>query len=77
MAAALQLAQLATLNPSSPYERYLPGKPDPGDTIQVKFSPNVVRLEIAGPGLPEIAFFDLPGGKLFPISTSCTSVLTA
>lgn len=61
VASALKLAQLATLNPSSPYEIYLPGKVDPGDTMQVKFSPNVVRLDISGPGLPNISFYDLPG----------------
>ncbi|MCJ1463834.1 hypothetical protein MMC07_002443 [Pseudocyphellaria aurata] len=59
--AALRLAQLATLNPSSPYDKYLPGKADPGDSMQVKFSPNVVRLDISGPGLPNMSFYDLPG----------------
>lgn len=61
VASVLTLAQLATLNPSSPWEKYLPGKPDPGDTMQVKFSPNVVRLDISGPGLPNLSFYDLPG----------------
>lgn len=61
VASALKLAQLATLNPSSPYDKYLPGKDDPGDTMQVKFSPNVVRLDISGPGLPNMSFYDLPG----------------
>lgn len=61
VASVLQLAQLATLNPSSPYEKYLPGKADPGDSMQVKFSPNVVRLDISGPLLPTISFTDLPG----------------
>lgn len=27
----------------------------------MKFSPNVVRLEISGPGLPNLSFYDLPG----------------
>lgn len=57
----LYLAQLATLNPGSPYERYLPGNPKPKDERQVKFSPNVVRLDISGPGLPNLSFTDLPG----------------
>lgn len=43
---ALKLAQLATLNPSSPYEVFMPGQADPGDSKQVKFSPNIVRLEV-------------------------------
>ena len=29
--------------------------------MQVKFSPNIVRLDINGPGLPNLAFYDLPG----------------
>ena len=61
MAAVLKLAQLATLNPGKNHERYLPGKADPGSDIQVKFSPNVVRLDISGPGLPNMSFYDLPG----------------
>ena len=28
---------------------------------QVKFSPNVIRLEISGPFLPNLSFYDLPG----------------
>ena len=42
----LRLAQLATLNPSSPPDIYLPGRDDPGDRKQVQFSPNVVQLEV-------------------------------
>lgn len=57
----LYLAQLATLNPGSPYENYMPGKPKPKDDHQVKFSPNVVRLDISGPELPNLSFYDLPG----------------
>lgn len=57
----LYLAQLATLNPGSPYEKYLPGNTQPKDEHQVKFSPNVVGLDISGPGLPNLSFFDLPG----------------
>ena len=58
---ALYLAQLATLNPSAAYENYMPGKGNPGAKLQVKFSPNVVRLDISGPGLPNLSFYDLPG----------------
>ena len=40
-------AQLAVLNPGQPYQRY---KPNPSATLptemQVKFSPNVVRLDV-------------------------------
>ena len=57
----LRLAQLATLNPSQPYQSYLPGVVDPGTAIQVEFSPNVIRLDISGPALPNMSFYDLPG----------------
>ncbi|CAK48306.1 uncharacterized protein An11g02390 [Aspergillus niger] len=33
---------------------------DPG-YCQVKFSPNVVRLDITAPGFPSLSFYDLPG----------------
>ena len=58
----LRLAQLATLNPGSPYTLYKPGTvPAASEALQVKFSPNIVRLDISGPGLPNLAFHDLPG----------------
>ena len=58
---AIHLAQLAILNPGSSFEKYLPGGLAPKEDYQVKFSPNVVRLHISGPGLPNLAFYDLPG----------------
>ena len=76
----LRLAQLATLNPGSSPEKYSPSKEDPTipDDMEVKFSPNVVRVEVGlpaitydypevnqlqirGPGLSDLAFYDLPG----------------
>lgn len=57
----LRQAQLATLNPSQPYENYLPGSAGPELEIQVEFSPNIIRLDISGPGLPNMSFYDLPG----------------
>lgn len=57
----IHLAQLATLNPGSPWERYLPSNPNPNEQQQVKFSPNVIRLDISGPELPNLSFTDLPG----------------
>lgn len=57
---ALERAQLAILNPSSSYEKYKPGNPIIR-TNQVKFSPNIIRLNISGPGLPNLSFYDLPG----------------
>lgn len=61
VAPTLKLAQLATLNPGSPYTKFLPGRADSGNTMQVKFSPNVIRLDISGPGLPNMSLYDLPG----------------
>ncbi|KAI9773011.1 MAG: hypothetical protein M1835_006215 [Candelina submexicana] len=59
---ALFWAQLATLNPGNNPELYKPGcNENTSPSFQVKFSPNVVRLDIAGPGLPNLSFFDLPG----------------
>lgn len=57
----LRLAQLATLNPSQPYENYLPDSANPDFGFQVEFSPNIIRLDISGPGLPNMSFYDLPG----------------
>ena len=58
----LRWAQLATLNPGNDYELYKPGNNHAtSDTIQVKFSPNIVRIDISGPALPNLSFYDLPG----------------
>ena len=59
----LYLAQLATLNPKDPYEAYAyaPGMPKPREEYQVKFSPNIIRLDISGRDLPNLSFYDLPG----------------
>lgn len=63
VANAIYLAQLATLNPRNNYEKYLPGNSQRKEEQdhQVKFSPNVVRLHISGPNLPNLSFYDLPG----------------
>lgn len=60
----LYLAQLAVLNPRNRYEdhAYVPGmEMNITQEPQVKFSPNVVRLDISGRDLPNLSFFDLPG----------------
>lgn len=74
---ALIRAQLAVLNPSRNWREFVPDyplpypspnsfgggfkvPPSPGD-FQVKFSPNVVCMDITGPDLPNLAFIDLPG----------------
>ncbi|KAI9730129.1 MAG: hypothetical protein M1834_006122 [Cirrosporium novae-zelandiae] len=60
---ALHWAQLANLNPAKHHQVFVPGfnENTTPDEMQVKFSPNVVRLEISGPGLPNLSFYDLPG----------------
>lgn len=60
---ALRCAQLAILNPKDDPETYKPGRIrdiNAKDT-QVKFSPNVIRLDISAPGFPNLSFYDLPG----------------
>ena len=59
---ALRCAQLAILNPHQPPTLYAPfqNRQTP-ETIKVKFSPNVIRLDISGPKLLNLSFFDLPG----------------
>ncbi|KAI4117298.1 MAG: hypothetical protein LQ338_007577 [Usnochroma carphineum] len=58
---ALQRAQLATLNPGMDPRRFHPDEAEPEKGIQVKFSPNVVRVDISAPDVPNLSFYDLPG----------------
>ncbi|KAL8905302.1 MAG: hypothetical protein Q9207_002735 [Kuettlingeria erythrocarpa] len=58
---ALRLAQLATLNPRTDPAKFKPGNGTVDERIQVKFSPNVVRVDISAPDVPNLSFYDLPG----------------
>ena len=58
---ALYRAQLAILNIGNPHEDYRLGVPLPKDNLKVKFSPNVIQLDISGPDSPNLSFYDLPG----------------
>jgi GTPase SAR1 family protein len=60
---AIKRAQLAILNPHKDPAEFLPSSSLNIDdaTTPVKFSPNVVRLDISAPGFPNLAFYDLPG----------------
>lgn len=59
---AIKWAQLAILNPTSEFEDYVPGRnARTSQESQVKFSPNVVRLDITAPNFPALSFYDLPG----------------
>ncbi|KAF3491336.1 dynamin family protein [Arthroderma uncinatum] len=59
----LKWAQLATLNPGRSHTDFVPGDDQDADGTytQVKFSPNVVRLDITAPRFPNLSFYDLPG----------------
>jgi len=70
----LKWAQIAILNPDSPAAHYIPGSghvaTQPNglqnathsiEASGIKFSPNVIALEIKGPDYPELSFYDLPG----------------
>ncbi|CAG8106190.1 unnamed protein product [Penicillium salamii] len=55
-------AQLAILNPSVNPNIFSPDQdPQSSHGVQVKFSPNAVRLDISGPGYPNLSFYNLPG----------------
>jgi hypothetical protein len=59
---AIKWAQLAILNPGQPSREYVPGEnAGTSSYCQVKFSPNVVRLDISAPHFPNLSFYDLPG----------------
>lgn len=58
----LRKAQLAVLNPRDDPQTFVNvDLASPNLPRQVPFSPNVVSLEIQGPNLPELYFYDLPG----------------
>lgn len=59
---AIWWAQLAVLNPQMDSQDFVPGNnQNTQKTALVKFSPNAVRLDISGTGLPNLSFYDLPG----------------
>lgn len=60
---ALKWAQLAVLNPRKPWPEYVPGQNEGTDdnAYNVKFSPNIIRVDISAPGFPNLSFYDLPG----------------
>ncbi|KAI9743011.1 MAG: hypothetical protein M1818_003306 [Claussenomyces sp. TS43310] len=60
---ALRWAQCATLNHDTDYHQYIPGSETFVDdkSTEADFSPNVVSIEVSGPDLPALSFYDLPG----------------
>jgi len=58
----LRKAQLAILNPRDDPQKFVSiDLASESLPRQVPFSPNVISLEIQGPNLPELYFYDLPG----------------
>ncbi|KAF5670211.1 hypothetical protein FHETE_4583 [Fusarium heterosporum] len=66
----LRWAQIAILNDDRSPELFIPGSGNialnipidrAADSVAAKFSPNIVALEIKGPGLPDLSFYDMPG----------------
>ncbi|KAI0105017.1 dynamin family protein [Nemania sp. FL0031] len=71
----LRWAQVAILNPNKDHEFYVPGEgaiaksqdlAETARTAAAQFSPNIISLEIKGPELPGLSFYDLPGVFLSP-----------
>ncbi|KAL7931523.1 P-loop containing nucleoside triphosphate hydrolase protein [Trichoderma chlorosporum] len=66
----LRWAQIAILNDDKPPVLFVPGQGSiamntpidkAAEETLAKFSPNVVSLEIKGPDLPDLSFYDMPG----------------
>ena len=71
----LRWAQIAILNPNISHELYVPNEgaiaketelPEAAERTEASFSPNIVALEMKGPDLPDLSFYDLPGVFLSP-----------
>lgn len=66
----LRWAQIAILNDDKSHQLYVPGEgsiatntpvSEAAEQVSAKFSPNVVALEIKGPDMPDLSFYDMPG----------------
>jgi GTPase SAR1 family protein len=65
----IKWAQIALLNHDSDHRLFIPGSGSRAlgnfqferENTEAKFSPNVIAVEISGPGLPALSFYDLPG----------------
>ncbi|KAK7754496.1 hypothetical protein SLS62_003516 [Diatrype stigma] len=71
----LRWAQIAILNPTRNHELYVPNEgniaketelTEAATETDAQFSPNIVALEMKGPDLPDLSFYDLPGVFLSP-----------
>ena len=57
----IRRAQRAILNPSTLAKHFLNGPDEEPQQSESRFSSNYVSLEISGRGVPDLAFYDLPG----------------
>lgn len=61
----MRWAQVALLNHNHDYEQFIPGRGERflnnNAATEAEVTPNVVKVEISGPGLTRLSFFDLPG----------------
>lgn len=67
----IKWAQIALLNHDEDYRLFIPGQgrralglgdyQKEREKAEAKFSPNVIAIEITGPELPALSFYDLPG----------------
>ncbi|PHH69282.1 hypothetical protein CDD80_6864 [Ophiocordyceps camponoti-rufipedis] len=66
----LRWAQIAILNDDKHHASFIPlsgntalntSLEKAAESTAAKFSPNIVALEIKGPGLPDLSFYDMPG----------------
>ncbi|KAI5459388.1 P-loop containing nucleoside triphosphate hydrolase protein [Mariannaea sp. PMI_226] len=66
----LRWAQIAILNDDKSHKLFIPGSGSiamntpidrAAEEVTAKFSPNIVALEIKGPELPDLSFYDMPG----------------
>ena len=65
----IKWAQIALLNHDVDHTLFIPGVGSRGrgsfqrerESAEAKFSPNVIAVEISGPDLPALSFYDLPG----------------
>ena len=71
----LRWAQVAILNSNRNSDLFIPGEgaeakethlADAVRNTEAQFSPNIVALEVKGPNLPDLSFYDLPGVFLSP-----------
>ncbi|KAH9884351.1 P-loop containing nucleoside triphosphate hydrolase protein [Xylariomycetidae sp. FL2044] len=71
----LRWAQIAILNHNHSHEDFIPGEGAvaketelsvAASETEAQFSPNIVALEIKGPKLPDLSFYDLPGVFMSP-----------